>query len=342
MSEIIEQLKNLRQEHQLTALEISIGCQTTERSVWRWINGGNSPSPQAIASIEKFITETRTKFEKEEREKFERCEAMILDEIFNSENLGLFHARPKPGERYSEGTYPVGTSQRDVSLKSLSKACAMRLTDPIILRILDHLAQRGQIKINLIFVPIRRNFEHLNFKIETGEARRDVPAQDRDFKVIRPYKDKPLTQEEIKINPGILNPKEEVEAIYKRHEDSLRARYGASGIEAEIREHKEKVYDDATARISQLEASESLGKITNKGAKKMEGDHVPVSEYTEIKTLKKVREFYEEVVENNTDRPLVVYNCNHEKVEIPPREKRVVLRARLIKKMPVEEGKTIK
>lgn len=342
MSEIIEKLKELRQEHQLTALEISIGCRSTERTVWRWIHGGNSPSPQAVSEIEKFIKEVRSKAEKEEREKFERCEGMILDEIFNSENLGLFHSRPKPGERYSEGTYPVGTAQKDVSLRTLSKACELRLTDPIVLKVLDYLSRKGQIKIISFFVPIRKNFEHLNFKIEIGQAERSIPGQDQNFKLVRAYRDRPLSQEEIKANPGILNPKEQIEAVYKRHEDSLRARYGASGIEGEIRELKEKREDEAIARISQLEASKSLSKF-NKGAKKMEGDHVPVSEFTEVKTFKKVREFYEEVVENNTPRPLVIYNCNHERIEIPAHEKRVVLRARLIKPMPkAKEVKIIK
>lgn len=341
MSEIIEQLKNLRQDHQLTALEISIGCQTTERSVWRWIHGGNSPSSQAVVAIEKFITETRAKVEKEELGKIERCGDMILNEIYNGEILGLFHARPQAGKVFSHANFPLGIAQRDVSLKSLSRACELRLTDPIVLKVLDHLSRKGQIKIISFFVPIRRNFEHLNFKIETGEARRDVPGQDQNFKLIRAYRDRPLSQEEIKASPGILNIKEQVEMIYRRHEDSLRLRYGASGLEKEIELHHENLEDEARLRTAQLRAGN--GKEYEKGDKKMEGDHRPVSEYTEIKQFKKVREFYEEVVENNTDRPLVVYNCNHERIEIPPHEKRIVLKVRMLEKMPVaKEVKIIK
>lgn len=341
MNEAIQSLRKIREKYSLTALEISLALKTSERNVWRWLNNNNSPSPQAIIEIEKFIKETKTKVEKEELEKFERCKALILIEIYDGEN-GLFHSRPRAGEVFSEANYPVGIAQRDVSLISLSKACAVRLNDPIILKVLDHLAQQGRIKVVLIFVPIRKNFEHMTFKIELAECRRDIPGQDRDFEVIRSYKNKPRTQEEIKASPGILNPKEQVEAIYKRHEDSLRARYGASGLEKEIELHHEKIEDEARARISQLEASESLAKI-NKGAKKMEGDHRPVSEYTEVKYVEKVREFYEEKITNETNVTQIYYNCNHEKVVIEPGETKIILKMRMIKPMPkAKEVKIIK
>lgn len=337
MSEIIEKLKELRQEHQLTALEISIGCQTTERSVWRWLHGGNSPSPQAVSEIEKFIKEVRAKAGADEKREIERCEIMILNEIYNGDNL-LFHARPKAGERYSEATYPVGLAQRDVSLKSLSSACGLRLTDPIVLKVLDHLSLEGKIRIISFFVPIRKNFEHLNFKIEVGEARRDIPGQDQSFEIVKSYRDKPISKEEIKKSGGILNIKEQIEAIYKRHEDSLRARYGASGLEKEIELHHEKVEDEARARISQLEASEALSKI-NKGAKQMKGDHRPASEYDTVTFKEKKREFYEEKIKNDSQVTQIYYDCNSDKVVIEPGETKIILKMRMLEPIPVEKSK---
>lgn len=336
MEQIIEELKSIREKFAITMLEISQGCGVTERSVIAWLNNNSKPHQQHLIKIEAFVKKTKAKVEADEKREIERCEAVILDEIYNGENC-FFHARPRAGETWSEANYPTGISQRDVSLISLSKVCAMRLTDPIILKVLDHLAQRGQIKINLIFIPIRRNFEHITFKIEIAEAERSVPGQDRDFEVKRSYRDKPRTQQEIEASPGILNPKEQVEAIYEGHENSLKLRYGASGIEKEIELHREKIEDESRLRIAQLRAGN--GENYKKRGETMEGDHAPASEFTELRTIKKVREFFEEKKTNATNVTQIYYDCNHNKVVIEPGETKIILKMRMLKKMPVEEVK---
>jgi len=336
MSEIIEKLKEIKEEFQITALEISVACQATERSVWRWLHGNNSPSPQAVIEIEKFIIETRSTAEKERQKKVDNCKAKILDEIYNGIDY-VFFSRPRPGERYSEGTYPTGVAQKNVSLKTLSKVCELQLAAPIILEALDNLSEQGSLKVISIFIPRRKLFEHLSLELEVAEAIRHIPAQDTVMEISRTYKDQPLSKEEIKINPRILKPGTAIKKMIEDRKRALKAQYGASGLEKEIELHHENLVEESRLRTAQLRAG------NGKGDKKMEGDHYPASEYDTLPNERvKVREFFEEVVENNTDNPAIVYNCNHEKVEIPPHGKRIVLKARMIEKMPVEKEKVIK
>lgn len=342
MESIIGELKSVREKFAITMLEISQGCGVTERSVIAWLNNNSKPYAQHLVKIEAFVKRIKAKAKADEKREIERCKALILNEIYNGLDY-VFFSRPRPGERYSEGTYPTGVAQKTVSLMSLSKICERILNDSIILEALDNLAEQGLLKVISIFIPRRKLFERLTLELEIAEAIRHIPAQDVAMEIKRVYRDQPLSQEEIKINPGILKPGTTIKKMIEDRESALKAQYGASGIEAEIREHKEKIEDEARLRISQFEVSESLAKI-NKGAKKMEGDHRPASEFNTLPNERiKVREFYEEVVENNTDRPLVVYDCNQQRVEISPHSKKIVLRIKPIKKMPIsKEIKVIK
>lgn len=329
----IERLRKLRSEQAITLNEIGVALGCPEKTVWRWLTNGDHPRPQYITKINAYVERANVLLAKDEKQKIELYEGIVLDIIYSRE-AEAFWAAPKPGERYSEASYPVGVVRVDRWYETFRQRCEIYGNDRLLLTAFNNLAQRGSIKILNIWIPTSRPLkasEGFAFKFEVGEARRKIPGQDLNFEMVRVYKDEPLDEAEM-IPSAIRNPKEVVEKIRKSRAEGARARYGHYDLSKESELRREELEDESAQRMS----NKDLFEILRAGGKTMaEGDFAP-SEFDSLPDEKvKTREIYEVKIENKTRAPMIVYNHDGSKVEIQPGESAIQTKMRFIKKIPV-------
>ena len=334
MSETIEKLKELREQFQLTKIEIADGCNVREMTVHRWLTNNNAPHPQHISAIEKFVSSARKRFAIEEKKEIEKCIPLIVPLIYN----GDYEFFPIPKMKETATLCPQGRLRRVIKLSECAETTGKLLTNSIVIKSIEAIARRGLIQIFDLKLDRRLSYNDVSFFLDLGTAKREMPSN-----VITPerlFKDEPIPNDAVKEAESgealLLDVEKVIKALRMQKRKSCEAQFGTvSDMEQKL--HAEDLQDESEQRNTGQEIINAL-----KGAKKMKGDHIPPSEYDEVTFRKKKREFYEEAVENNTDRPLIVYNCNNEKIEIPPHEKRIVLKIRMIKPMAKAEDKVIK
>lgn len=317
MNSAIEALKKLREDFCLTALELSQGIGTSERNIWRWINGGNNPSPQAVESIEKFVYSIRKAFVEKEKKEIEKSSDLILAMIYDGQDYE-FSADPKPGMREASITATKGRLRKILSFEK-----------SIEIKALETLARAGKIQILKIELDRRLSHNSVKFFLDLGVGRRDQPSLN--LTPQRLFKDKPIPAEAIKEAQEkgflILNVVERIRSMRLQKEKSLQAHFGkVSDIESRL--HREAIEDESAVRIQQKELIETL----KPGGKKMRSD-----EYVEIKTLEKVKEIIEIKRTNQTLSPQIFYNHDGSKLILEPGESGIQTKMELIKKPKVEK-----
>lgn len=326
-------LLEARKRHVLTYREISNAINMTEKSVWALCTNGAKPREETRRKIVRYVHELDAKAEDEAGKKIEQYEKVILDILYDEG--GTFFATPKPGERYAEGTYPTGAVRKDIWFQDVVDACGVIGNDGLLLDALNRMAQTGVIKILNIWIPIRRPMksgEGIAVKFETGTALREIPAQDVAFQMTRSYRDEPLDEAEM-IPNAIRNPKEVVEKIRRQRQASAKAMWGDSGIESEIREHRERVEDEADRALSPRQLFEIL-----RGGKNMANDPTGSEYDTLLSPRVKTKKIIEIKRINNTKAPQVFYQHDGSRLTIEPGESGIQTQLVRIKPMKAEDA----
>lgn len=335
MNEAIESLKGIRQKYSLTAHELSVSLKTSERNIWRWLNNSNSPSPQAIVSIKRFVKSFKEEKQKEEIAEIEKCIPLILSVAYDGDYD--FLPTPKVGE--ASIVCPNGRLRKVITLARCAEATGKRIVGLVLPKAIEAIARRGLIQILGLQLDRRMSEEDVKFWLDLGTGQREIPSNTITPK--RLFKNKAIKADEIeeaeKGGHLILDVEKRIEWLRKQKQRSYEAQFGTvSDMEQKL--HREEVEDDFWKR----NLPHQMIDVLKRGDKKM-GDRIEVSEYSEVKTFEKTREFYEEKVKNDTNVTQVYYNCHNEKIVIEPGETKIILKVRRMKKIPIsKEVKTIK
>lgn len=333
MNQAIEDLKKLRTEQALTAREISVALKTSERNVWRWLNNNNTPSPEAVKSIRKFVDTSRALLVEADKRTTEKYEKAVLDAVYDGEN-GFFHPIIKAGERVQSAVVPDGVAVKDVWYEYLKQKCEILGSDELLLTALDSLASNGAIKIIQLWVPPRhpaKMGEGFVFKLEIGTAFRSQAGQNTQFEIVRSYRNTNLEVHELP--PGtVRNPKEIIERIRKGRAESARMKYGDQAIRTDL--HHEEIVDESAQRQAQLQLVDIL-----KGDKKMAND----PQGSEFDTLPAERVRTKKIIEikrlNNSKAPMVFYQHDGSRLTIEPGCAGIQTKLVHIKPLAVEKKK---
>jgi len=265
MNEIIDELKKIREEYQITMFEISQGCQVKERSVQRWLTNGNSskPQPAHFSKIKKFIVETRTKFRVEEQAEIIKYKEPVLAEINSGQHD--FIPRPETPGKFAPGVCSTGLLRRSISLWRLKEITQDQANEVILLKVLQELAQEGRIKLIHLAVARSLSSDDVNFKFELGSATRDIYKNS--VEAIRLYRSKPLSKEQRESKEIILNIQDRIDYLRADKRKFFDSRHGVSK-EGEI--EKEMLREDRQAELEQREAALRTARGIEKLAKDKE------------------------------------------------------------------------
>jgi len=159
-------------------------------------------------------------------------EEKILGEIYHEyefiPNLDIRGIIPAQGEE-------AGLLQKTLLLSDLRKLLELtKKEDDIILTILESLGKKGLFNLHRIEITNEMNVDDLRFKFYLGTALRERGRWDwfkplkksmiaLKYEEIRRHDSKPLTDEEMKKFPPLLNVRETVEGIRGRRDESFRS-----------------------------------------------------------------------------------------------------------------------
>lgn len=260
MNEIIDELKKVREQFQITMFEISQGCQVKERSVQRWLTNGNNskPHPSHFIKIKKFIAATRTKFEAEERAEIEKYRDIVLAEISTGNHTFIpYH---KTSGRFALSTCTTGLLWHSLSLRRLKEIT--NASEEILIKILEQLAQEGLIRLFHIAVDSSLSSEDVYFKFELGTANRDI--YENTVEAVRLYRKKPLSKEEKQSKAVILNIQERVNNLKTNKRAYFDKRHGTNKVaeieKAMLKEDREADLEQKNAALRTAEGIEKLAK----------------------------------------------------------------------------------